>query len=120
MEAQLFSVAGITTVIVLLFTLLFQYAPVVRVKWAGLKREAKKAIVLGLYLITGAIVAFAGCIPALATTFPFLLCSTINAFVSYAVGVVIAIGLGQGVFSLMPELDEVKIAKDDRAWIDRA
>jgi len=111
MTSELFSVAGITTVVALLFTLVFQYVPKLRVFWGGVASEAKKAIVLALYVVTGAIVAFAGCIPALKELFPSFMCVETPAFINYFFGVLIAVGAGQGVFGILPELNDVADAK---------
>ena len=48
MTSELLTVAGITTLVVLIFTLLFQYIPGLRVWWASLRSEAKKGVVLVL------------------------------------------------------------------------
>ena len=111
MTSELLTVAGITTLVVLIFTLLFQYIPGLRLWWAALKTEAKKGIVLVLYLITGAVVAFGGCFPAFASVFPQVICAPLATFVDFAFGTLIAIGAGQGAFSLMPELGDVEARK---------
>ncbi len=115
MSEGLFSVAGITTIVVLFFTLLFQYVPGLRVKWGALATETKKYIILGIYLVAGAIVAFGGCFPAFANALGLpLLCVTSSAFVNFAFGVLVAIGAGQGAFGLLPEAKDVTVAKDAR------
>ena len=115
MTEGLLSVAGITTIVALLFTLLFQYVPGLRVKWAAQSSDTKRVIVLGVYLITGAIVAFGGCFPAFANALGLpLMCVALSSFVSFAFGVLVAIGAGQGVFSLLPELADVAAVKDAR------
>jgi hypothetical protein len=111
---DILSVAGITAVIVSLVTLVFQYFPGLRVKWAGLKSEYKRGIVLGLYVIVGAVAAFGGCVAFLASIFPNLLCSDAITFLQYVVGVLFAVGAGQGVFELLPELKDVAVAKAER------
>ncbi len=114
MSNELFSVAGITTIVVLIFTVVFQYFPGLRLKWAALASEVKKLIVLGLYLVSGAIVAFGGCIVALKAIIPALLCSEVSPFLSFVFGVLIAVGAGQGVFGILPELEDVKAAREAR------
>lgn len=113
MESTL-TVASVTIVIVTVFTLLFQYFPKLRVTWAGLQTEVKSLTVLGLYLAVGAIVAFGGCIPALLAVIPALLCVGVSPFITYVVAVLIAVGAGQGVFSVLPELKDVTAAKAAR------
>ena len=108
---ELLSVGGITTALVLLFTLVSQYVPGLRVKWAGVKSEVKKAIVLGLYILFGAVFAFGGCLPFLAKLIPQLLCVEPVGFVQYLFAVAVAVGAGQGVFSLLPELGDVQETK---------
>ena len=108
---ELLSVAGITTIIALGLTVLFQYVPVLRTKWASVPGEAKKAIVLGMYIVVGAVVAFGGCIQALGNIVPKLGCVPLPDFLTYAFAVVIAVGAGQGVFGLLPEAADVTVAK---------
>lgn len=114
MPTELLSVAGITTIVALLFTLVFQYAPVLRVKWGGLKKEIKQLVVLGIYIVVGAIVAFGGCVAAIKAVIPALLCVEPLSFLQYVFAVVIAVGAGQGVFSLLPEKADVTDAKEER------
>ena len=114
MSTELFSVAGVTTVVALIFTLAFQYIPKLRVLWGGLASEAKKAIVLGIYVVTGAVVAFGGCIDAIKGMFPALQCVAAPEFANFFFGVLVAIGAGQGVFGILPELNDVAEAKFDR------
>lgn len=108
---ELLDIAKITTVLMVVFTLIFQYIPGLRVKWASVKSEYKKAIVLGLYLMFGAAVAFGGCLPEVLKVFPQLLCVDAPIFLNFVFGVLVAIGAGQGIFSLMPELNDVKEVK---------
>ena len=114
MNPSLLSVAGITTVISLVFTVLVQYVPVVNVKWGGLPKETKKFIVLAGYFVFGAAVAWGGCIEAVKNFIPQLLCVEPATFLDYAFGVLIAVGAGQGVFGLAPEVEAVTIAKEER------
>jgi hypothetical protein len=108
------TVAGVTTVIVFLVTLLFQYAPGLRTKWGGVKSEVKMLSVLGAYIVVGAIVAFGGCIPKLTEFIPSLLCSDAPTFMNYVFAVFVAVGAGQGVFGLLPELKDVTYAREIR------
>jgi len=114
MLESLLSVAGVTTVIVFVLTLLFQYFPGLRDQWAAVASDKKKLIVLGAYLVIGAVVAFGGCFPQLAAVIPQLLCVPSATFVSYALAVAAAVGAGQGVFSLLPEMKDVKAVKAAR------
>jgi hypothetical protein len=113
---SLLSVGGITTLLVLILTVLFQYVPGLRVIWGGVKSEVKMLVVLGIYFIIGAFVAFGGCLEFLASIFPKLLCVDAPTFLSYLWSVAVAIGAGQGIFSLMPELGDVTEAKYDRDY----
>ena len=115
MVPELLSVAGVTAIILTIVTVIFQYAPGLRVKWAAVKSEFKMLIVLGAYIVVGAIVAFGGCVAFIAALIPSLLCSTAPTFLTYAVAVFFAVGAGQGVFNLLPELKDVTAAKDARA-----
>ena len=114
MAAELLSVAGVTSIIVLLVTLLFQYFPGLRTFWGGIKSEAKMLIVLAIYIVVGAFVAFGGCIPGLTEYIPGLICSDAPTFFQYVFAVLLAVGGGQGVFSLLPELRDVPMAKELR------
>jgi len=114
MASELLSVAGITTILVLLITVVFQYLPGLRVYWGEVKSEVKMLCVLALYIVAGAFVAFGGCIPALAGIFPGLICADAPTFLNYVFAVFIAVGSGQGVFSLMPEMRDVTEAKSLR------
>lgn len=116
MSNDLLSVGGVTTVLVFILTLLFQYVPVLRVKWGSVPREHKKLIVLGTYIVVGAFIAFGGCLPFLLALLPSLLCVSAMPFFEYVIAVAGAIAVGQGVFSLMPELDDVTVAKDNRPY----
>jgi anaerobic C4-dicarboxylate transporter len=111
---EILSVAGITSILVVIITLLFQYFPVLRVKWGGVATNVKMLIVLALYLVIGAVVGFGGCIALFVKLIPNLLCSDPVTFFQYAFAVTAAIGSGQGVFSLLPELKDVTIAKAAR------
>lgn len=109
---ELLTVTGVTTLLVTIFTLLFQYFPGLRVAWAGLKSEWKRLIMLGIYLVVGAIVAWGGCLPAIKSAFPALLCLAEPApIMTYVLGVLVAIGAGQGIFTALPELRDVAEAK---------
>ncbi|MDD1678664.1 MAG: hypothetical protein LUO93_05720, partial [Methanomicrobiales archaeon] len=66
------------------------------------------------YIVIGAAIAFGGCIAFLAAIIPQLLCSTVPSFFSYAFAVALAIGAGQGIFKLMPELKDVAEVKAAR------
>lgn len=114
MSNELLSVGGVTTIIVFILTLVFQYAPGLRIKWALVPTEYKKLAVLGVYIVVGAFIAFGGCVPALLSLLPSLLCVSAMPFFQYVIAVAGAVALGQGVFSLMPELADVKAAKDSR------
>jgi len=114
MSTELLSVAGITSIVAIFFTLLFQYFPGLRVAWGGLASNAKKMIVLGIYVVVGAVAAFGGCVPAIANVVPALGCVGARAFLDFFVGVLIAIGAGQGVFAILPELGDVTEAKELR------
>lgn len=120
MSPELLSVAGITTVVALLFTVVFQYVPGLRTRWGAVGSELKKAIVLGMYVVVGAIVAFAGCVPAIKAFIPAFLCVPVPTFLTYFFGVVIAVGAGQGVFGLLPEVGDVTAAKDARSGVTPA
>ncbi len=115
MTPELLSVGGVTTLLVLILTVIFQYVPVLRVQWAAVRSEAKMLIVLAVYVVVGAIIAFGGCIAFIAALIPLLLCSTAPTFLNYVFAVAVAIGAGQGIFSLMPELKDVTAAKATRA-----
>jgi hypothetical protein len=114
MASELLSVAGITTILVLLISVVFQYFPGLRVFWGGVKSEVKMLSVLALYVVAGAIVAFGGCLPALAKVIPQLICADAPTFLNYVFAVFIAVGSGQGVFSLLPEMRDVTYAKEGR------
>lgn len=111
---SLLSVGGITTALVLLVTLVFQYAPGVRLLWAKVKTEYKMLGVLATYFVFGAVVAFGGCWEFLASIFPQLLCVDAPTFLTYLWNVAVAVGAGQGIFSLLPELKDVAAAKSAR------
>jgi hypothetical protein len=115
MGEGLLTVAGITTIVVIIFTLLFQYFPGLRVWWGGQKTEVKKLIILALYIVVGAIVAFGGCLQSLRELLAALSCYSPAQFLEYVIGTLIAVGAGQGVFALMPELNDVREARAMRA-----
>jgi hypothetical protein len=114
MATELLSVAGITTILVLLISVVFQYFPGLRIWWGGIKSEVKMLSILVLYMAAGAIVAFGGCLPELAKVVPQLVCADATTFLNYVFAVFIAVGSGQGVFSLMPEMKDVTRAKEGR------
>jgi hypothetical protein len=114
MVPELLTVGGVTTLLVLILTILFQYAPGLRTQWAGVKREVKMVSVLGAYFVIGAIVAFGGCIALLAALIPQLQCVAPLTFFQYAFACAMAVGAGQGIFGLMPELGDVQATKDAR------
>jgi len=114
MSEGVLSVAAITTLVALIFTLFFQYFPGLRLKWAALAGEAKKGIVLGIYLVVGAIVGFGGCFAPLNEVIKGLACVSPALFLEFVLGVLIAIGAGQGLFSILPELADVAAVKDAR------
>jgi hypothetical protein len=116
MMDEILSVSGVTTILVLLLTLVFQYFPGLRVKWGGLATNIKMGIVLALYIVVGAFVAFGGCAAFLVTLIPGLLCSDATTFTQFVFAVLIAVGSGQGVFELLPEKNDVTEAKADRPY----
>lgn len=97
---DILTVAGITAIISAIFTLVFQYFPGLKVRWAELNGELKRGIVLGVYVLVGAFVAFGGCFAVLANLIPQLLCVDAMTFGQYAIAVLFAIGAGQGFFNL--------------------
>jgi hypothetical protein len=111
---SILTVAGITTLLVTIFTLIFQYFPGLRVKWAGLSGNIKRFVVLALYLGVGAFIGFGGCVEALLDLIPSLLCSTTAGFGEYVIAVLLAIGAGQGIFEFLPELSDVALARANR------
>jgi len=113
---NILTVAGITAIISFVITLALQYFPVLRVKWAGLKTEVKMLSALGAYALVGAIVAFGGCVAFLASLLPQLQCVEPVTFVQYIFAVLVAIGAGQGVYSLLPQTKDVTGAKIERAY----
>lgn len=113
---EILTVAGVTAILVTIMTLIFQYFPGLRVKWAGVASEWKRLIVLGLYFVFGAIVAFGGCLPAVAQFLPQLLCVDSATFLQYVIAMVIAVGSGQGIFELLPETQDVTAAKYERVY----
>ena len=108
---EILSVAGITSILVVIITLLFQYFPGLRVKWGGIASNVKKLIVLVLYFAVGAFVAFGGCVAVFARFIPSLMCLDAVTFLQYCFAVLLAIGPGQGIFELLPELGDVAAAK---------
>ena len=70
--------------------------------------------VLGAYIVIGAVVAFGGCIEALKELIPALLCSDATTFTQYVFAVLLAVGGGQGVFGLLPELKDVTLSRELR------
>lgn len=112
---QLISIAAITTFVSLVVTALFQYAPKVSIWWASKPTNTKKLIIAGVYLVSGAVVAWGGCVAILASAFPQLLCVSPATFVDFAFGVFLAVAAGQGVFGLAPETKAVTLAKKWRA-----
>jgi hypothetical protein len=114
MAEQLLTVGGVTTIVVLLTTVLFQYFPGLRTLWGGVKSEVKMLLVLALYIVVGAFVAFGGCIPGLTEYIPGLICADAPTFFQYVFAVLLAIGGGQGAFSLMPEKKDVTLARELR------
>lgn len=99
---EILTVASVTAIVSVLFTLAFQYFPKLKDVWASVGSEAKRIIVLALYLVVGALIAFGGCLDILAQLIPQLLCTDAMTFGQYAIAVVFAIGAGQGVFQLLP------------------
>lgn len=112
--SSILTVAGITAILVTLFTVVFQYVPGLRTRWGGLATDVKRFIVLGLYLAAGGAVAFGGCVDALIELIPQLMCSTAIGFSEYAIATLIAVGAGQGIFDLLPEISDVIAAKAAR------
>lgn len=113
---NILTVAGVTTILVFILTLVFQYFPKLRVMWAGLKSEIKMLVMLGAYLIFGAIVAFGGCVEFLANLISQLQCADAPTFIQYIFAVFVAVGAGQGVFTLLPELQDVTAARSERPY----
>jgi len=113
---NILNVAGITAILVFIITLLFQYFPGLRVKWAGLRSDVKSLVVLGIYLIIGATVAFGGCVAFLAQIIPQLMCADALTFIQYVFAVLVAVGAGQGIFALLPELQDVTAARSERPY----
>lgn len=111
---EILNVAGITSILVVVITLFFQYFPGLRVKWGGLASNIKMGIVFGLYVAIGGFVAFGGCLAFVSNIIPSLLCSDATTFFQYVVAVLVAVGSGQGIFGLLPELFDVTMAKADR------
>lgn len=113
---NILTVAGVTAVIMFILTLLFQYFPGLRVRWAGLKSEVKMLSVLGAYIVIGATVAFGGCVAFLASLIPQLQCTDTITFMQYLFAVLVAVGAGQGAFTLLPILQDVQAAKSERIY----
>ncbi len=113
---DLLTVAGVTAVISFVLTLILQYVPGLRVKWAGVKSEIKALIFLGGYFIVGAVVGFGGCAAFIASLIPGLLCVDAPTFFEYIFAVLMAMGAGQGMFGLLPSLPDVQAAKAERAY----
>lgn len=111
---NILSVAGVTSILVLFITVLLQYFPKLRTAWGGVKSEVKMLSVLGSYIVIGAIVGFGGCLPALKEVIPALQCSDTATFLQYVFAVMLAVGGGQGVFGLLPELKDVTYAREIR------
>ncbi len=111
---EILSIGGITAIISVLVTLVLQFVPGLRVKWAGLSSAFKGLAILGMYVIVGAVVAFGGCVEFLKAIFSTLLCSDAPTFVNYVIAVLMAIAGGQGLFNLLPELADVSAAKEAR------
>lgn len=97
---EILTVAGITAIISAVFTLVFQYFPGLKAKWAELNDQLKRLIVLGIYVLVGAVVAFGGCFDVVANLIPQLLCVEPLTFGQYVIAVLFAIGAGQGFFNL--------------------
>jgi hypothetical protein len=108
------SVAGVTSILVLIITVLLQYFPKLRTAWGGVKSEVKMLSVLAAYFVIGAVVGFGGCLPQLKELFPALLCADTATFVQYVFAVIFAVGAGQGVFGLLPELKDVTLSRELR------
>jgi hypothetical protein len=108
------SIAAITTFISLVVTALFQYAPKLNVWWAARPTEEKKRLILAMYAVAGAAVAWGGCIAPLGKVFPQLGCVEVATFLEYIGGVITAVAFGQGVFGLAPEAKAVTLAKAAR------
>ena len=108
---NILSIGGVTALLVIAVTLILQFAPGIRVKWGGLPSNAKKGIIVLLYVLGGAVVAFGGCVAFIASIFPQLLCVDAPTFVGYLASLLVAVAGGQGFFNLLPELDDVEEAK---------
>jgi hypothetical protein len=113
---NILNVAGITAILVFIVTLLFQYFPGLRVKWAGVKSEVKSLVVLGIYIVVGAVVGFGGCVDVIAQIIPQLMCANAPTFIQYVFAVFVAVGAGQGIFELLPELKDVQAARSERPY----
>lgn len=109
--SSILTVVGITTLLMTIFTLVFQYFPGLRAKWGALSADIKRFVVLGLYLAFGGLVAFGGCVDAIANLVSQLQCTTAMGFSEYVIATVIAVGAGQGIFELLPETADVVAAK---------
>jgi hypothetical protein len=111
--APLSLVAGIN----LVFTLAFQYIPGLRVKFAGLPSETKRALFLGL----GIVVAggwFVATLPTLGICGPALgfVCqpAPVSALISAVAALIIGTGSMDSFAQVIPEKDDVAEAKADR------
>jgi hypothetical protein len=113
---NILSVAGITTIVSFILTLILQYFPKVRVWWGGVKSEYKSMGFLLGYFIVGAFVAFGGCLAFLVNLIPQLLCVSAPLFLEYVFAVLLAMGAGQGLFALLPEHQEVIAARSERPY----
>jgi hypothetical protein len=111
MMDTILTVTGVTSILVILISLLFQYFPGLRVKWGGVNSEVKMLSILAAYILIGAFVAFGGCIAFIKNLIPSLMCSDVPTFFQYVTAVIIAVGGGQGVFKLLPEMQDVSYAR---------
>jgi len=111
MSPETISIAMVTTFVALVVTAVFQYAPKVSLWWAALPINVKKLGIAGVYLFTGAVIAWGGCVEGLKAIIPSLMCVEPATFLEFGWGVILAVAGGQGVFGLAPELKSVTAVK---------
>lgn len=109
------STAGIVIVVSTLFSLAFLYIPGVRVKFAGISKEAQQ----GVFLLTALVVGLLWFIlPVLGICQPQygLVCAPVAAGAAiYAfLGVIIGGGAVQGFYRLLPQPGDVQAAREAR------
>jgi hypothetical protein len=109
------STAGIVAVVSILFSLAFLYIPGIRVKFAGIAKEAQQ----GVFLLTALVVGVAWFIlPSLGVCQPQygLVCEPVTAGAAiYAfLGVILGGGAVQGFYRLLPQPGDVVAAREAR------